>query len=276
MNADDGEHPWRDPELLNELYHEQGLTLVEVGERLGCSKKTVINWMEEFGLERRTRSEAILGEPWHEKDRLERLYHDEELTQREIAEKFDCSVTTIQKWMHRLDVETEGPTDTTVPIDVNYPGLEGRFWEKVDRGEPDECWDWKAGKVNGYGMIRVGDRQAKASRVSYALAHEDPHGQLVLHTCDNPGCVNPNHLYLGTQLENAQDKVERGRQNISRGEEASTPKLSAEDVIEMRARLDKGETQAALADEYDISPAQMSRIARGVNWEWIDGDMGKR
>jgi len=93
---------------------------------------------------------------------------------------------------------------------------EERFWEKVEKRGPDDCWEWQATKYrNGYGNIWVPaeGRKLLAHRYSYALANGPiPDGFVVCHTCDNRSCVNPGHLWMGTQGDNLRDMVAKGRQ----------------------------------------------------------------
>lgn len=96
----------------------------------------------------------------------------------------------------------------------------------------------------------------------------------VLHTCDNPKCVNPDHLYLGTDADNMSDKVERGRQ--MRGEDVNTAKLTVDDVVEFRESYASGTSMAVLCERFAISKSQASRIVRGRSWKHAGGPVVDR
>lgn len=90
---------------------------------------------------------------------------------------------------------------------------EERFWSRVVKGGPDECWPWVGANTRGYGILSVNDKNTKSTRFSWALHHGVPFPEHLdcCHTCDNPPCVNPAHLFPGTASDNAKDAVAKGR-----------------------------------------------------------------
>src|ERR1039457_5628606 len=111
-------------------------------------------------------------------------------------------------------------------------GLIERFWEKVQKSE--SCWLWTASTFwDGYGQIGLDGKKMRAHRLSYEInIGEIPEGLLVCHSCDNPRCVRPEHLFLGSQADNAQDMILKERS--CRGTKNSQAKLSKEDVVKIR------------------------------------------
>lgn len=150
-----------------------------------------------------------------------------------------------------------------------YRPLEERFREKfrkVDSG----CWIWEAGQhPDGYGLIWDGERSARAHRVSYEIQEgEIPEGAYILHECDNPPCVNPDHLYVGNQQDNMDDAKDSGSfDNQVSGEEHPDSKLTEEDVEEIRSKYENPEVSTYdLSEEYGVKPYHISRIIRGEAW----------
>jgi hypothetical protein len=149
--------------------------------------------------------------------------------------------------------------------------LEERFWEKVQQGDPDQCWLWTGGRnEHGYGVINPGRKSGpplKAHRVALTLAGQEVAGAVVRHTCDNPPCVNPNHLALGTQADNVADMHDRGRGNI--GSVNGQAKLTEPLVVEIRRRAGAGEVQKRLAAEYGVSQMTISAVVNRVTWRHV-------
>ena len=161
-----------------------------------------------------------------------------------------------------------------------------RFWDKVSKGAPDECWEWVGARdPNGYGFLYGGKlygnkRWVKAHRLSWEIHNTPaPEGKHVLHTCDNPPCVNPAHLYVGSQKENNHDRAvrKRGRENRpeNHGELHANAKLTEADVraiiVELQRRPRR--SQSSIAEQFGIKQPQVSRIIRHEAWPhlWNDG-----
>ena len=147
-----------------------------------------------------------------------------------------------------------------------------RFISKVDIGEPNACWLWTAcvGST-GYGHIGIAGKTVTAHRVAWTLWRGPiPGGLLVLHSCDVPLCMNPRHLWLGTDADNSADMVAKGRQSAARGEECHLAKLTADEVLEIYQRYHAGGvTLKELGDEYGVTFANVGYITRGEHWRHI-------
>jgi len=148
--------------------------------------------------------------------------------------------------------------------------FKSRFWDKVDGGEPDECWEWTAATdAKGYGRIAfyINDstENLKANRVSLHLHTGEEIGELqVCHTCHNKSCVNPQHLYAGTRSDNTQDDIERGEGICLPNEDHPRQRLTNEEVREMRKLYEDGDvtTYTELANMYDITRQYAGAIIR--------------
>lgn len=162
---------------------------------------------------------------------------DKELTQKEFASK--------------KDVWNKG----------KYIPIEQRFWKFVKKG--NDCWEWTGDKNSlGYGVIRFKKKNLKAHRVSYKLNKSViPAGLSVCHFCDNPSCVNPKHLFLGTHQDNMNDRDKKGR--LAKGDKSVKAKLTNQQVIEIRDQFSKHNyygMQKDLTKVYGISKTEMCLI----------------
>lgn len=147
-----------------------------------------------------------------------------------------------------------------------------RFIAKVDKNGLGGCWLWTAAKFwDGYGQFMLNGKGRKAHRVSYMLHCEEiPDGMHVLHACDVRHCVNPQHLWLGTDADNQADKVKKGRDNPPRGERNHTSKLTSEQVRQIKVRLARGDPGAPLAREYGVSKHAVWSIKHGFTWAHVE------
>lgn len=142
-----------------------------------------------------------------------------------------------------------------------------RFWSRIHCTTLDGCWLWVAWlDPDGYGVISIRDYPVKAHRMAWELAYgEIPDNLFVCHTCDNPACCNPMHLFLGTNQENTQDKMNKRRQ--ARGEKQGAHKLTWEQVREIRDRYSKGDTsQRKLAKEYGVAQNTIRFVVTNKSW----------
>lgn len=145
-----------------------------------------------------------------------------------------------------------------------------RFWPKVAKSPDGGCWNWTAAKTAfGYGKIYDRGSIVGAHCFSFELANGPiPAGMWVLHRCDNPACVNPAHLFLGTSADNVRDMDAKGRRRgwSPRGESNPAAKLKAYQVNEIRDALAAKTNRAELARRYSVSPHLITAIAQGKVW----------
>ena len=137
-----------------------------------------------------------------------------------------------------------------------------------------DCWEWSSSRNQyGYGQIGVGDKIPGAHVVAYEIfVGPVPNGKLVRHVCDNPPCVSPRHLLVGTHQDNSDDKVARARQ--VRGQAIPWTHLADTDVIDIRTRHAHGETQVSLARMFGVSQSRISAITRQESWKHVASPSG--
>lgn len=170
------------------------------------------------------------------------------------------------------------------PKDVFHPTNVAAFWAKVDRSG-DGCWEWLGWrwdhpKVLPYGRFCVANKAMKAHRYAYAQSRGVPfdaiEGWHVCHTCDNPPCVRPDHLFLGTDADNLRDAARKGRMStearraVNRGVRNPSAKLTPGDVASIRAEYATGRTpQWLLAKMYSVARSTIGRIISKRGWTHV-------
>ncbi len=173
----------------------------------------------------------------------------------------------------------------TLSIGLTRTGVKAadikRFWSKVDKS--GECWLWTASrKPNGYGQFTKKPLVFYAHRVAYEATYGPiPDGLNVCHRCDNPPCVRPDHLFLGTPLDNTRDKIAKGRARYGRGgggvrhrgEQSPQSKLTETTVRAIRRAYACGAHQASLAREYGVSARAIAFAVQGITWAHVQEEM---
>jgi hypothetical protein len=154
----------------------------------------------------------------------------------------------------------------------NPEHLRRRLLNGIEVNRETGCWEWRrAINSRGRGTLTVARRTVTAARLAYSLfIRELGHREFACHKCDNPLCINPSHLFPGSQLDNMRDCSRKGRIRTPivsfKGEANPACRLSAEDVTEVRNMLSGGIKQRVIALRFRISQSQVSNIKRGVAW----------
>lgn len=153
------------------------------------------------------------------------------------------------------------------------PSDASRFWSKVRIAAPEDCWEWNGALRNGYGHAWVDMKLQYAHRVSWSWANGPiPSGMHILHRCDNPRCVNPGHLFIGTNNDNIADRISKGRGTNPGvpGERNHNAKINETTVRAIRSRAASGQfTHKQIANEFGLSRSRTSSVIRGIGWKHV-------
>lgn len=141
-----------------------------------------------------------------------------------------------------------------------------RFWSEVEKS--DGCWLWRSAHTRRYGQVTVGGVSYSAHRYAWMTTYGPiPDGMLVCHHCDTTNCVRPEHLFIGTQHDNVQDMLSKGRGAPARGEKAGNARLTEVQVREIRRLHHYGVRPASLGRVTGVSEATIRHIVKGHTWQ---------
>lgn len=151
---------------------------------------------------------------------------------------------------------------------VSCHPIERAFWSRVAKS--DGCWEWQGTLGHkGYGVLKYKGKMVYAHRLSYEL-HKGPlpDGMCACHHCDNPRCVNPDHLFAGTKAENCNDRHRKGR--TPSGERTARAVLTAEKALEIRSLSDRGVDRSEIARQYGVTKSAVVHIIHRRSWKNIE------
>lgn len=179
---------------------------------------------------------------------------------------------------------TSLPRSTSGSAEIAFtPEIITRFWSKVQRVGPGDCWNWTACRTKDpsgnlrYGLFGVYRKNRLAHRVAYMISNGNiPDGLFVCHSCDNPACCNPSHMFLGTPDDNMKDKVAKGRQSHcgtrtpNVGETSPHAKLTDEKVRLIRSIYKQGHTTVKqIARDFGVAQSLIARVVRRQSWKHV-------
>lgn len=151
-----------------------------------------------------------------------------------------------------------------------------RFWKKIKRLNPSECWVWTASTRDGYGQFNVNGKMVASHRIAWVLANgqiphdNSPHGICICHRCDVRACCNPSHMFLGTNAVNIHDMISKGRHVARRGDLSGMSKLTTEQVYKIRHMHASGSTYFRdIATKFGVSEQLIGMIVRRKIWKHL-------
>lgn len=147
--------------------------------------------------------------------------------------------------------------------------IENKFWAKVPSNkDSNECWEWLGTKSSdGYAELKYKRKHIRANRIMWEMVNgQIPNGMIICHRCDNPACVNPHHLFLGTQMDNMHDKIAKGRHSY--GENHKLHKLTIRQVKQIRKQVsERTATMSQIARNMNVSLTTISSIVHEKTWK---------
>lgn len=200
---------------------------------------------------------------WKDRKWLQEMYWENEMTLAEMGNVAGCDAVTIMYWMKKYNIPRR-PRNKQISIT-------DRFWNKVDIRGIDDCWLWQGGISNGYGSFRLDGRAHASHRIAWELENGPiSDGVCVCHKCDVRACCNPNHLFLGTRIDNNTDRDMKGRGKGAKGEQSGRAKLTNTQVTEIRRLYASRKiSQRKLATMFGVTHSTIGTIVRYEHWAHI-------
>lgn len=183
-----------------------------------------------------------------------------------VSKEFLCDNLLSRTW----DTIRKKAQQLELYRDYQRGSPEERFWKYVDKKSDNECWNWLGVCNNkGYGKIKINQKDISAHRFSWELHFgKIPKDLYICHHCDNPPCVNPNHLFLGTSKDNIDDMKNKNRQ--AKGENNGNSKLTSKQVEEIKRLYYEGKiTQIEIAKIFNVAHTTILNINRNKTWKHI-------
>ena len=210
-------------------------------------------------------------------DTKEKIVHDYSTDKYQtlsgLARKFGCSIGKIRKLLVSKNVAIRSASEAQTKRSTFEKEDHKRFWNNVNKGADHECWGWLASSDScGYGRFRFRSKLLSAHRVSWEIHNgKIPNGLHILHKCDNPNCVNPNHLSLGTHQDNMNDRGAKKRTSGGnlKGEANKASRFSESDIITMRDLAKQGVKQKEIASQFGTTQPVISNIINHKYWTHI-------
>ena len=200
---------------------------------------------------------------YRNKNWLKKKFLDDDLPIKNIAKFCKVSTNCISSWLKRFGLRKrfKGPK---------------QLWSRVKKTSKNKCWLWFSTSKNehGYGILNYNGRTEKAHRIAYQLFYNckltsDQH---LLHSCDIPACCNPHHLKIGTQQENMQNAIDRGRNSpppVHRGENNNKAKLTESKVRIIRKSFKNGVSIINLSKKFNVTRPTINQIVKRETWKHI-------
>lgn len=224
---------------------------------------------KQYGISQRTINQIVHKYTWKTAGQIRAPRISADPTMWQVDRICICCGSHFMRTVSIYATESESFCSQSCRAITRREGDAEQFWKNVDRSNPDSCWEWRGSMFrNGYGQSNLIIGKIRlAHRVAWILTSGDiPSGMLVLHRCDNRACINPSHLFLGTDKDNMQDMIAKGRlphRNHRKGAASVLSIFTPDQIRAIRQRRSEGATLTQLVKEFHAGKTTIARIVRG-------------